>query len=166
MAYGNELILGLMGNDIVDAIGSIYGKAATLQEICEEGVPPTPQTFKWYLDAAHQSCCLHMKWDHLRTKGTYQVYETPLGVREFSTFDFELFYDVDEMGDTLDTAVFGVAVSGRYFPTFVDWKHEHGTLDPIVFDPKSNEWDIARKMLVKAIPLLKKAQWIVKMCHY
>lgn len=92
---------------------------------------------------------------------------TPLGPREFSPWGIELFYDPGEMGHTAKDIVLGVALSGRYVPTFLDWKDAHGTLEPVRFNSELNDMTaIARKRLEEAWPYLAQADLMVVSKHY
>ena len=60
--------------------------------------------------------------------------------REMVPFELECFAEseFDEQPDD-ETAAVGVAISGRYFPTFADYKDAHGTLSPMVFNDESRD---------------------------
>ena len=96
----------------------------------------------------------------------YPIFNTPEGEREFSPFDLELFYDPGEMGDNAEDAVIGVAISGRYFPTFADWKDAHGCV-PMIFDAEMQRiMEIAKRHITGVLPCLQEAPWMVLMIHY
>lgn len=95
------------------------------------------------------------------------VAKTPLGMREFIPFSLGVNFDPDEMNEEPAQAVFGVAVSGRYYPRFVDWEDESGTIYPVVFDASLKKaLKIAKTRIVEALPDFEKAHWIVKEQHY
>lgn len=88
----------------------------------------------------------------------FLICETSEGKREFSPFNLELFYDPDEMGETLDVSTFGIALSGRYFPTFLDWRDAHGTLWPVRFNQELNDMiKIARNEIESKFPIFEEA---------
>lgn len=92
---------------------------------------------------------------------------TPSGLREFNPLSFEFFYDPDEMGDDEDTAVFGIAVTGRYVPTLLDWENENGTLSPLWLNNEMLlRMSIIKAELVKVIPTLEDAEFVVIERHY
>jgi hypothetical protein len=92
---------------------------------------------------------------------------TPLGWREFCPFSFELFYDPHECDDEPEMTTFGVALSGRYCPTFLDWKDEHGTLYPVRFDQETDGFiAAARSCLVKRWPIFTRAHIAVVLKFY
>ena len=93
--------------------------------------------------------------------------KTPLGMREFAPFTLELFYDPDEMGEEPEQATLAISISGRYFPTFADWRDPHGTLWPLVFnDELRGVMEIAKRHIIKVLPQFRDAEWSVKELHY
>lgn len=93
--------------------------------------------------------------------------ETPLGPREFSAFYLGLHFDPNEMGEGPEQAILSVGVTGRYWPTFADWRDTSGGLWPFAFDKDLRRAQrIARKHIIQAIPAFAKAIWIVKEMHY
>lgn len=83
--------------------------------------------------------------------------ETPLGYREFSAWKIELFQDPET-----EDLFLGISLSGRYNPTFCDWKNEHGGLNPIVFnDELRGMVEIAEGLLTTAWPHLENANLMV-----
>lgn len=83
----------------------------------------------------------------------YPVYKTPWGQRRFSTFTAEMFYDPTNMGHKPRDAVFGVALSSRYFPAFLDAESEHGTLDAVILDEDMlSRITLAKSILSKYFP--------------
>ena len=121
---------------------------------------------------AHYNACLEMGWKPKGKKkkntmiGEYPIFETPLGLREFSPFSLEVHYDPGEMGEGPEQAILGVAVSGRYFPTFIDWEDSSGTIWNLVCDHTQPMWVIAKKHICTALPWMKDAKWVVKEKHY
>lgn len=120
------------------------------------------------LAQAWHAACLEMGWKFLNqeSQNSY-LYETPLGQRELIPFCFELFYDRSEFEDTPEQAILGIALSGRYFPTFLDWDDRHGGLYNYSIGPKlPKEMEIAIKHINKAFPFFEQADWIIKEQHY
>lgn len=94
------------------------------------------------------------------------AYSTPIGVRRFQPFELRCHLD-SEAEDMFDDAVVGVAVCSRFYPTFVDWRSEFGSLVPIVFDAELQaDLDAAKKAIAKVLPEFEKAFWIVKKAWY
>jgi hypothetical protein len=97
----------------------------------------------------------------------YSIVETALGQRSFSPFKIELHYDPSEMGEEPEHTTFGVALSGRYFPTFLDWKDPSGALWPVRFDAELNGLiAVARTAIEKRIPIFSTAHIAVIEKHY
>jgi hypothetical protein len=119
---------------------------------------------------AWEISCEEMGWKLLekaKKKKSFLPYMTPAGEREFSPWQLEFGYDPYNMEETPDQAIIGVAVSGRYFPTFLDWKDAHGGIWNFVFGPKPvQELEIARRNIIKAIPVFEAADWIIREKHY
>lgn len=193
MAYGNELILGwpfaqwdrltdlnlpvcstvktkptmriaVAGESLEDEdyedvdVGDLY-----------EQIQPCLIKFNEPLILSHLNALEDVGFEILRAKNKtgYVDAKTSLGKREFSPWTLELFYDPHEMGEEAEHAVIGVAISGRYFPTFADWKGSHGTLSPIIFDDELQLMQgIAKRHITSVLPCLKNAPWIVKEIHY
>lgn len=164
MAYDNELILGFRYVDYKP----VCGVSANLENnllVPEDRL----EAINTALGKAHENALKRAGFTKLsaRPGRAYQAWQTPLGLREFAKFRLELFFDEGEMNETEDEAIVGVAVSGRYFPTFADWEDASGTLFPIVFDEKLNRlMSIAREEIESVLPEFNKAVWIVKLRHY
>lgn len=86
--------------------------------------------------------------------GRYLLVTTPAGPREFAPFVFEYAYDPDEVGDRPEDLTVGVALTGRYFPVFVDWQYSHGgSGSPIRLDRATHKFiDAATRAISDAIP--------------
>ena len=108
-----------------------------------------------------------MGFDYQETEdgSRYTTYETPAGLRKFAVWEMELMYDPEELFDTPETAIFGIALSSRYCPTFADWEHSHGGF-PNPISPESQEMIIAKKNILKAVPCFEKANWLVVERHH
>lgn len=90
------------------------------------------------LEAAHREAleAIGFKVQHRKNDNGYLVATGPCGKREFAPFCLQSFSD-SEGETTFEDAPWGVALSGRYVPTFLDWRDEHGTLDYFVMDEES-----------------------------
>lgn len=87
---------------------------------------------------------------------------TPQGKREFWAWAIELYRDLDTREIFL-----GISLSGRYNPTFCDWKNENGTLNPIIFnDELRGMVEIAERLLTAAWPHLENASLMVLSKEY
>ncbi len=169
MAYGSELMFGLQ-----QPSWKLLGlQLPTLEEgYVEPDYDKFEVAFKPFqksLLKAHHYALLELgftKSKKLR-RSSYPCYKTPLGLRKFSPWRLELYYDTQELGEKPENATIAVAISGRYIPTFVDWQDECGTLWPVVFDSNMRKMmKIAKHFILKAVPFLQKAVWIVKEQHY
>lgn len=66
-----------------------------------------------------------------------------------------------------EQAFLGVAITGRCFPTFADWRNENGKLYPIVYNTDlNNTMHIAKTRIVEVLPCFEKAVWCVKEKFY
>ena len=178
MAYGNEVVLGWGLNEYAH-VGAVLGvklpRSAYPDEWKEDvetgEIVSIQAELDGRLDAAHLAALagagFTMSMASRPSIGRYTRAQTPCGTRSFRPFVFELFYDVGEMDDTPETSTFGVALSGRYFPTFLDWKDEHGTLYPVRFDAEMNRLiQIARHHIEAEFPIFSTASIIVVGRHY
>lgn len=99
---------------------------------------------------------------HTRADISYISAETPLGTRKFYAWSITLYRDLDTREIFL-----GISLSGRYKPTFCDWKNENGTLNPIIFnDELRGMVEIAEGLLTAAWPHLKNASLMVLSKEY
>lgn len=173
MAYGAELFLGFMNSDATQRLMRRMGVELTEPDsyptLVAVGGGDKPPLQNKLLQAAHAAACGDMGWELLKPMDhLYITYETPLGAQELAPFTLEYDYDREEMDDDEEDAVFGVAVTGRYRPTFVDWRAPHGgSGNAVVFDKRTlAEMEIAKKRIVEALPEFADAVWIVKQKHY
>jgi hypothetical protein len=56
----------------------------------------------------------------------YVITDTPSGRREMAGWSLGFQYDPNEVGAP---PVLGIGLTGRYFPTLLDWRDQHGTMD-------------------------------------
>jgi hypothetical protein len=80
------------------------------------------------LDSAFRLCLANAGFSVVSDTDRYIKVSTPKGQREMTGFSFEISYDPHEVGDDDDTVTFGIHMSGRYFPTYVDWRDSSGGL--------------------------------------
>ena len=182
MATGNELVLGFLYNDIPEQFKKVIDEAhrkANLPDLdvdeeddgeefidFHEAIDQMVAEMNQQLIDVHHQACLRMGWTFQKKQNNYVFFNTPEGLREFATFCFEWFCDESEMGEQLTDGVFGIAVSSRYFPTFIDWESPCGTIGNIVCDPTQEMWVIAKEEIVKVFPFMQNAKWIVKERFY
>jgi hypothetical protein len=185
MAYGNELILGFnsakwpiaekslkfkmpkiaAADDVESADDDVFA------DIAAAAIESVAQVVDKKLFKAWKRACAAMGWKDLGTWGKPPVsgikWQTPVGPREIIPWTFEFQLDQDEMGEKPSDAIIGVPVSGRYWPTFVDWRNQHGTVWNLVVGPKEPiEMGIARSYIIEAVPAFADADWIIRERHY
>jgi len=113
----------------------------------------------------HALCCQDMGFTFENT--AKNLWDTPLGVRELYPFSLEFQFDPSEAEDFPYNAILGVSISGRYRPTFLDWREPHGTLHNQVVGPNPvPEMEFARKRLIQVFPVFEQADWIMRERHY
>lgn len=79
--------------------------------------------------------------------------QTPKGEREFDVFHLGTRGFIEDY-KLHDGVVLGVPLSGRYWPTLLDWEDASGTLWTVSFDrDMERDIDKARKAITKAIPM-------------
>lgn len=173
MAYGIELILGfqqpkwhLLGLPIPRKNHDLENWLVD-REWDELFEPINVKLKKAHLLALEDRGFIKTKGKPRSTVLPYPIFRTPLGLRKLSPFMLEAFYDPNEMGDEIEDAIIGVAISSRYFPRFADWKEESGTLSPMVFDKELNGMMLlAKNRICAVVPALETAPWIVKEINY
>lgn len=121
------------------------------------------------LSQVFTNCCQRLGFTYVSTRtpypySEYQVWQTPLGNREFGSLEFELFFDPHEMGDQPEDAVLGVAITGRYKPTLLDWRGERGMINNSYLDLE--ELAVVREEMAKLIPWMADAKVIPILKHY
>jgi hypothetical protein len=95
------------------------------------------------------------------------VHDTPWGKRVFGVFTPTFYYDPDEMGDREEDAMFGISLSARYRPAFLDAHDPNGTFEHVVFnDDLTKKIEIARSVLTKHLHGFGSARTIVASIHY
>jgi hypothetical protein len=111
----------------------------------------------------------------LKKVGFYDVVEdargftaiTPLGKRDFSPFHLQWKFDPYELEDQIKDSIIGISLSGRYVPTFLDWKSTHGTISNVAINKELLDMvKIARTEIVKVIPEFADAELIIREEHY
>ena len=177
MAYGMEVVLGWPRSSFKEI--QKYSKDFGVEQI-----PVTEKQWNRLLEGEGASSIFHRHPD-LETihknvldsvfplsapataaSNRHLVKDTPLGKREFATFVFEMFLD-EEINDDPDQAVFGISLSGRYYPTFLDWKDPSGSLDVLILDEDSMQMvETARRYIVEKFPIFQTAKVCVVMRHY
>lgn len=87
------------------------------------------------------------------------IASTPCGRREFKPFSLEMVYEPVELGHLPGDAMLGVAISGRYFPVFLDYKEPYGggayidCSDPLI--------QLAKDQITLKLPIFSSSRLLV-----
>lgn len=86
---------------------------------------------------------------------------------EFSPIRLRFHFDPDNLGEMVEDGIIGIAISGRYTPTFLDWRNERGTMWNITFDKELLDMvELAKSHIVTVLPQFEKAHIIIRENHY
>ena len=91
---------------------------------------------------------------------------TEYGTKTAAPWGLALQFDPHEVGEGPEHVTLGVDLSSRYFPTFIDMKNSHGTLDGIDFDVMYHDIQIAKEEILKLVPELADAKVIIRDIFY
>lgn len=109
------------------------------------GEGPSAERLREPLRLAHRKALTDLGYKFLRNRepedGSGPEYETPWGIREFRVWNPGMHYDPSEQGEKRSQAVFGIQLSSRYRPIFLDAERAHGTLNSFALD-----WDFNDKV--------------------
>lgn len=171
MAYGHELFLGFRGlKDI--------GEAATALDIkvfINEGEIEPEDTYKQInerLQKAWHDAIVDIGLEIIRETTLNRhisfLIKTPVGEREMVPWSLELQYDPHECGDEPEDAILGVSLISRYYPTYLDWREEHGGSGLVISLDANTLWAIERaKFHIKNVyPIFGKADIHAKEIFY
>ena len=160
MAFGVELVLGFTFENFKDIHSLIK------LELNEENQQEIIDAFEQYgsqLKKAHYDTLIRYGFTDVEENNLGFKANTPLGKREFSSFDLQWFFDPYELGDTIETSIIGISLSGRYVPTYLDWKDPHGGISNIAINKTLIDMvEIAKSKIVKVIPEFEKAELIIR----
>ena len=179
MALGNEVMLGWRVKDFCKVFGikmltkhewSEGEKSFEFKEAVETLLPKTA------FDTAHKNALVKSGIaKNLRKPSEYPFNaddryvegDTSKGKRTFALLSMEVAGDEIELGDRYpDDFIVGISISGRYVPTYLDWRDPNGTLDTVSLDEMAKEIRIIRREIEKAEPRFKTAKFYVKMKFY
>lgn len=95
------------------------------------------------------------------------TFKTPLGIRKFSPFRIETYFDSSDIGDKYEDIVIGISLSSRYRPVLLDWESEQGSLKTMVLDEQMKSMvEIAKKNISDKISVFENAKTIIKLKYY
>lgn len=131
MPSGMEIWYAVTGDDARVAANHLYGQsfkdeAEFLESVSDLDDDPLLNQFNDKLDACYPEALRAIGLTPIGTSGNYITVDTPLGKRSMAGWNIAIQYDPAEMGD--EHAVLGIALSGRYYPTLLDWRDKNGTL--------------------------------------
>ena len=161
MADGAEMVFGFPSwkyQNLQEQIGIIINdydeidmsNISSLEEITEKSIQ------------AHKNACEEMGFVLQEIEQGYLIYQTPEGLRNLSPFSFEVHFEGED--GCLESSVFGISITSRYFPTFVDWKFKHGGMG--IFTFSAPEIEIAKKHIINQFSFMKNAELMVICKHY
>ncbi len=179
MAEGNEMILVLpfpLFRSLAERVGVRWRDETTPTEFSDLVVDQVAERIGRGLIEAHLAI-IRQRFGRVEQAVSewgrvYIQAHTPQGPREFSPFGLALYGDEDEMGDVWpNDFVVGVKVSGRYFPTWLDWQDPHGggqmAYTCFVDDPAMREMMAEAKAAIShVVPEFEGGVWVIKMIHY
>lgn len=180
MAYGNELWLGFLYPEYQAVAPQ---EAARVEwplstDGSEDGIlEDWPDVFELYADTlkaplldAWKNSAADMGWPKPKPagRGTLAAGYWKIGAVEFIPFALDMLFGT-EMEFAFPDVPVGVALSSRYFPTFIDHRSRHGTLpNPLVLgDPHTDTMiAVAKKRIVEAVPWFAAAKIMLVERHY
>ena len=164
MGSGVELILGFDHTTYANVLKQL--EISFDEKDCEIAPSLNYDKLNFALIGAHERALTRVGFtitQYVTSQNDMWKVVTPLGERQLKSFQLEIHFDPGEMNETLEDAILGISISSRYLPTFADWKNQHGSIYPYVFNLElQNMMDIAKDEIVKAIPAFKDAVWVVK----
>jgi hypothetical protein len=170
MAYGTELFIGFRGREHIDLIAKELGLEI---EWDDEGGDFADLDKLEQLNDRLKLCWLSAITDlglnvASAVDPEYPTIATPTGSRMMSPWRLSFYYDCHEMGDTEDDAILGISLITRYFPTFLDWRCDHGGSGDVI---TLNEGtmaciEVAKKHIIKVLPSFENAVIHIKELHY
>ncbi len=175
MAYGSELYLGLVGEQVtLDTVKSLGLQWAARDGLSED------KSLQDKLRRAQREALKEMGMNVVSAKdvtrsdgrpaddGYFYVVGLDNKVRQTCIWDLEVHYDPRECGHKPEDMLIGVSLISRYFPVFLDWDKESGgsgetiSLTPDVL----KNIEIARKHLAPVLPFIATAPIVFRERYY
>lgn len=159
MPSGAEIVLGFTTwNDSKAVMGNMGLKYDKDERDFSDSCAVQLNRINGLLKDIHRQCLVDAGFTVIgTTRNGYIEATTPAGKREFAPFAIEVIYDPDEMGD--EEPRLGIAISGRYFPTFADWYDGSGALYNARGIEKSMA--IARKRILEYFSEFAQAEYMI-----
>ena len=164
MPMGMEIVLGVVGPE-----ATTKTLMAMFPELKEEEIDLEDSDFTYdrifylckdineQLKTAQRRMLASAGFTNLKEgRGGYISATTPVGRREFAALDLRIIYDPHEVGQDLEDICFGIALSSRYYPRFLDWKYPSGGSVCLAFREDDGMFKIARKEIGKVVPWIEK----------
>jgi len=160
MPTGNELWLGVSDEAARLALNSVFGTSFSKKEwpgcvrFSGELLYDMFRPLNSKLNACYPEALRALGLTIMGTSHDGDtVVGTPNGRRDMDGWSIGLQYDPIEVGSP---PVFGVALTGRYFPTLLDWRSEYGTLeDATDLRAVLKEADLVLPILHRELPFTK-----------
>jgi type II secretory pathway component PulL len=133
----------------------------------EEWDSPAVKSVGARLEQAWLEAVAEKGWTIAGRDGDYYILDTPWGKRQAHPFSMCLQFDPFEIGDRAEDVTYGVGLSSRYFPRFLDMADAHGTLGSAIdFDELSDDIALAREKILKHVPELEGAKTVFRDIFY
>lgn len=184
MPMGNEIHYAVAGIDNIKALmirlgvhfididDNVLDTAAisSLSDIYDFLDDAVMQDINRRLEAAYFAAACRAGWTWAGFgKGSYDKhhhFDTPGGLRRVAPFRIEYQYDPDEAGDDESMASLGVALSGRYVPTFLDIESPHGALYGVDLMDALEKSKVAIEEIVREVPELADMRLLLREIFY
>lgn len=174
MAYGSEVILGWRLEEFfkIQGLSVEEGEDGDERELIGEKIQmlyPRDTLMQAQIDALKESGICIGSAQRVSSSGGIRYFkcQTPRGEREFSGWSVEIQGDDDEMGyEYPKDFLVGISISARYYPSYLDWEDEHGTLSVVCLDDIKSLVDIAKKHLAKIDPNFINSHIFIMDFHY
>ncbi len=177
MAEGIEVVLGWAYPDFVEASKVLEVKLPKSER--DWNAVRKKGTYTWLHDNGTFKLNDRVEWarKEMLLSAGYRILDhqdnghllcsTPWGERRFSKMVVELFYDWNNMHEKPEDTVFGVSLSGRYLPVFLDARSLHGAIYHFILNKDTQKMiAIAKRALSESVPGFKTAYPIVVQKHY
>jgi hypothetical protein len=169
MAIGYEIVLGFTQeafNKVEKALGTNFSFKDEMAYY--DNLDDNMDKLDVFMDGLNEAYIKTLKEVGFEPVNIYEfTFKTPLGVRKFSPFRIETYFDSSDIGDKYKDIVIGISLSGRYKPVLLDWENEKGSLKTMVLDEQMQSMvEIAKKNISDKISVFESASTIIKLKYY
>lgn len=169
MAIGYEIVLGFT-SEVFDKVEKALGTNFNFKDEMAyyDNLDDNMDKLDVFMDGLNEAYIKTLKEVGFKPVDISEfTFETPLGIRQFSPFRIETYFDTSDIGDRYEDIVIGISLSSRYRPVLLDWKSERGSLKTMVLDEKIQSMvEIAKKNISEVIPVFENAKTIIKLKYY